>query len=408
MKVKSMGIALMMSAFLLSTTGCSKDSEKEESNDKAKVTLRVVMPGASTYAVESPTDNQKTPGFNDATIYFTDGNTIGKIVRYASTSGLTSTAGETIDNIPVAATKIYIIANEGETLGTGGQAGKLTNEAGTAVTIAAGDNFSKLQELMVRISAQVNPLNQLHLVGKSTFTPVPGGTASASIDLKPAVARMEIAKVEADGTVEAAKRVTKFDLQGIYINNTFGMISIIDNAKYPAVANAIAYDYKSSAWSTAGTYPAAFCNEYINLKDVTSYTAGGTNIIWGYYVVPAQKKEGSAYVGNSMDVNVGGVATSRQFGACPLVVLKVNNVMVDSKEKNPGKNDKSYYVTVSKYYDESKALINYFEGGYVYDIANISFNNDHLSDEPNIAATATLSVNVKVNNWVRKSVTPGF
>lgn len=406
MKAKFMCMTLLVASILLSFMGCSKDSDKGNESDVTQLTLKVVVPGASTYAVgESNVDKQ--PKFNDAKIYFTDGAKIRKIVSFAKVDKLTST-GENIDGIPVTATQVYVIANEGVVSANegdkNGQAGPLTDESNTTVIIAEGDDFSKLQKLMIKINAQVNPVNQLHLLGKSTFTPVISGTASILISLRPAISCIEIEKIEADQSVVAAKRITQFDLQGIYINNTYTMISV-DNAIYPDNAS-IAYDYQSTVWNTSGTYPAAFCNESSSFQNKVSYTAGGTNR-WGYYVVPAQKKSGDAYVGNTMNVKVNGVPTSKVFGACPLIVLKVNNVKVNDADKDAGNQGKSYYVTVSKYY-EKDALINYFEGGYVYDISSISFNDDHLSDEPNVPTIVPLSVKVEVKTWERKPVTPGF
>ncbi|MDR1883561.1 MAG: hypothetical protein LBR26_12390 [Prevotella sp.] len=389
----------------LGTAACSNadvDAPVDESaTGDRSVKLKVIIPGSSTYAGDEESYNAKKPAITDAIIFFVDtlGQTIKRkqIVPFAQITTLTST-GVTVDGIPASANAYYILGNVTDDAESTASNGALTNEAGGVSIVddvAEGDALSVLKTIMVKIENQVGPTAKIVLLGKGEYVPQGSGIGLLQATLRPLVSRIEIAKVTADQTVAADDKVTSFDLTGIYINNTYKMIGI-DPAQYPSLStNAIAYAYNDAVWTSI--YPADY---HIALSETsgTSYTPSG---VWGFNVVPAQKKNptGSNYIGNTILVDIEGSGVSRPHGAVPLIVLKLENVQVNGASISPT----TKYVTVSRYKDNTTTLpIDFFKNGYIYAIGDIKFSAKHLVDSPTSpspGAASDVYVVVDVKGW---------
>jgi hypothetical protein len=395
----------------LGTTACSNfdadtPEDKQPATGTQNVKLKVIIPGASTYAAAGDEASYKNaiPTLHDAKIYFTDGITILRAHPFSNSDieDLENPSkGQVVQDVPITATTYYFIGNEGVDVNYG-----LKNEAGDAVVITEGsttlDDFKKQ---MFDITQQKDAQTNLHLFATGTFTPAGSGTTDLQIQLRPAVARIEIGEIENTGS-------KTFTLEAIAINNSFTKISV-DPAIYPEAASSpdsINYAYNAGIWDNLAASVSSYKGGLalaVNKSGSNIYTPD--NGVWGFNVVPAQYKDGAVYKGNNILTEINNVAKRYIFGAVPMIVFKLTSL----QDASPVASNGNYYLTVTRYKedDANGRTIEYFKAGYIYKITKIEFTNDDVTPDhpiPGLNAQTDVTVTVQVQPWVEQPVHPEF
>jgi phage tail tube protein FII len=388
-------------ALVLGTTACSNsDADTPEDGLPAastrNVKLNVIIPETSTYAAAGEEGSYvgQVPILNDATIYFTEGsNATDKVLRKAVFTSADiadlkdQNKGKIVQDVPIRATTYYLVGNTGT-------AALTKDGGGAAVDVSENETVGKLKEQMFDITAQSNATTDINLFATGKYIPGGSGTTDLKVALKPAVARIEIGEIKntEDNT---------FALEAIAINNSYTAISI-DSTIYPvATNNKINYAYNAGIWDDFTAYKGGLALTLSGKTGQSSYPAAGA---WGFNVVPAQYKDGPIYKGNVMTTKINGDEADYQFGACPLIVIKMTN-LAGAADVN------KRFLTVTRYKDTSGKTIEFFEAGYVYTIVRLDFTNDDVTAEypiPGTTAQTDVTVTVTITPWVERRVTPIF
>lgn len=378
-------VTMMAVALSMGFTGCSNDSDEQQPDvvnaNSHSVTIKVATKAAQTRADEATAIGQ-TPNLSDLTLYFVD-DVLNKItdIQVATPATITG-AGETFNNLAAGTNAIYIVGNQSEVA------------SADLTALSVGDTETDLKEAMLNIlgqSAATAPTYEnVNVYGYTSYAVGVGQTqVSVTMDIIPAISRLEIGKVEADKVnPPVADQITDFDLEGIFINNTYQAIGL-DNVTY---GTAVAYPSTDAIWGAPVTYPAQYCDQFTTLTGLDSYTPTNT---WAYYVAPAAKQVGGSYVGE--------IISGVQYDAKPIIVLKLSNVTY-----NAGYGGTQYdpaYVTVTKL-KNGATYLDHFERGKVYDISSIAFDATNLTGTPLVPPVHDVEVTVTVKPWDGISTTP--
>lgn len=393
-------VILACAALVAGFTSCSNDDNAtvDQQEGKHNLKMKTNLPVISSRA-DAVTAVGKTPDVTAMTLIFVADGVVDKI-HTANVATITST-GETITGITTGTINSVYVFGGGATVAM----------PAAVATITVGDPESDIKDIMYVMSAQTPGEDAEKVASRaySTYTAVIGGTSTVAVDLVPAISRIEVKTAEAIAApVVPANKIHKFDLKGIYINNTFKEIGA-DYTVYPA-ANAVNYDSEDAKWNLGWD---ARYHDALTFTGVT--TASATNL-WSYYVAPAQKMSGPSYIGTI--INEGG--TPKQYLATPHIVLKLDNVFVGTA--SPGTlqantnvsgqwaGTNTLFVRVTKYVDSSSNQINFFEAGKVYEINKISFDGSNLQSnpvpDPNSPHDVIATVTVKPWEGVTTEVTP--
>ncbi|MBB4045295.1 hypothetical protein [Bacteroides reticulotermitis] len=204
-----------------------------------------------------------------------------------------------------------------------------------------------------------------------------GDKVNVTIEMRPVISRLEIVKIDpADppAGLIIKKPITQFDLDAIYINNTYTSLGLNRITK-PGTSATLAYGGgdltgSTSPWGnpTSNYMPGFY--DVINGIGESSYAP--TIGVWGYYIVPLSDKNG---MGQSV---AGTTINGEQQGVVPHVILKLSNIKVEgSGEILTG----PLFLTVRRYQDTNGPVM-HFEGGKAYVIQNLAFGLEHLSVLP--------------------------
>lgn len=359
------------------------------------LTVKASVPGMGESRADTGTAVGKTPAIDAMTLVFVKDGIVDKL--HTATVATITTTGETVSGISTGtvSNSIYVF---------GGNTDVPVNPA-VAALVPATSTEAQVKAILYDMANQATgeDATKVSTRGYSTYTVVSGGTAAANLEVVPAVSRIEIKTVEAKTTpTDPADQVQSFDLEGIYINNTFKKIGA-DYTVYPTAAGDIVnYDSENVIWASG--YDARYHDAFTTNTGAATYSAAD---FWSYYTAPAQQQSGASYVGTK--IPEGGVAV--QYLAVPHIVCKLNNVMVGASapgtlQANPNtagqwKGTNTLFVRVTKYKTTGGVDINYFEPGKVYQIEKISFDATNLHSNPvpkpedkhNVIAT------VVVKNW---------
>lgn len=296
---------MLAAALSMGFAGCSEsnnDGEQPVVNANThSVNVKIDVKGG-TRAVGT-TAIGVTPTLTDLTLFFVD-NTLGVVndVQAGIPATILAAPGQTFSNLPGGTNCVYIVGN-------------LTNVASALISgIAAGDPEAALKAALINVQGQQGAgtpsYEHVNLYGYTAYAVAPNATSvSITSVICPAISRLEIAKVEADQTAPASDRISSFDLDGIFINNTYREIGI-DNVTY---GPAIAYTNTDPIWGAPATYPAAYCDQPASMTGMNQYIPGGVNARWAYYVAPAAKQ-------NALSEYIGEVIAGVQYDAKPVIV----------------------------------------------------------------------------------------
>lgn len=372
MKKKFKYVMMMASALLIGFSSCSNDDETGGGVDNTPKDIRVTVKAPSTYA-EEETAVGVTPEVNDLTVFFHDGISIKEVGTMAKTD---MAVGKTFNGVPGSATTVVIIGNA-------------TALSSPATMPAVNDPVSNLDKLMFQQSVQTDPESDVNLYGSAGIT----GT-NVAVTITPAIARIEIDQVSADAS--ASIPLTSFDLLGVYINNTYTELGTDYMTVPTATSSILNYGQTASVWTTAGTYPPRFCDEYTTeYQNGTSYNPTTTGAdAWSYYVMPVK-----AFKADGVTPN-GTIIDGKQQSAVPQITLKIGNAAAAGYTL-----PSVAYVNISQI-EVSGTPIKELERGKVFHIADIAIGGEHLSSKPAIPATQDISVTATLTPWTNQPVTP--
>lgn len=367
MKTKFKYVTLVATALLLGFSSCSNDETDTKTDDSTPKSVTVRISAPSTYAEEA-TAVGKTPDINDVNVYFVGGGVVK--ATGTMTAAEIAGSGKTFNDVPGSATKVVIIAN----------AATLSSPDVSSIAVNSSENA--LNALMFEQSKQTNPTTAVNVYGSATITGV-SGSETAAVTLKPAISRIEIAKVEVDPSATIA--LTGFKLAGIYINNTYTQCGTDYSTLPTAAADILNYDGTNAIW-TSGSYPARFSDEWSSPTTGTSF-APTSPLKWSYYVMPVIASKGTT---------INTVAQS----AVPHIVLKI----VDAQATGYGFASTSY-VTVKEIKVGGVALTQ-LERGKVYSIASIKIGGGNLASTPETPTEQNVTVTATVTDWLDEPVEP--
>jgi hypothetical protein len=240
-----------------------------------------------------------------------------------------------------------------------------------------GESLSALKDKAVLCASQSN-ISGVVLFGGEEITLV-NALYEAKFDLAPVVSRIEIGKIEAD----ASGDIKSFEVDGIFINNYYGEISLGGKVTSAAVKHAqtsdfvypgspvytsglkgILFDYREDATAGLGVTP-----------DSMSYTTSVSGNVWAYNLLaPRIPESGGSF-------------------ATPHIVVRLNNIQTKSgiAYKDP------WYLTVSGLKVGSNKVAR-LEPGKIYSIRNIKFLHSNIQPEPEMK-TMDVSVDVTLVEW---------
>ncbi|WP_295935907.1 hypothetical protein [uncultured Alistipes sp.] len=394
MKIKSIfTVALAALAF----AACNKDNGGGGfAEGTHSLNIKASVPGMGTRA-DAGTAVGETPAIDNMTLVFVVDGVVDLV--HSATVATITTSGETINGITTGSNNsVYVF---------GGNTAVPINPAVTALT--QGDTEATVKAIMYTMANETpgEDPNNVSTRGYASYAVVVGAAASVSLDVVPAISRVEIKTIKANASPTLpADQVHAFDLEGIYINNTFKKIGA-DYTIYPTVAgDMVNYDSEDTKWVVASTYDARFHDVLSSMTGAATYSATD---FWSYYIAPAQKASGANYIGTI--INEGGVTA--QYLAAPHIVFKLNNVYVgpsspgtlqvnaNTETTSQWYNSNYMFVRVTKYQDGGGNAINYFEPGKVYQIASITFDasNLHSNPVPEPSATHDVVATVLVKDW---------
>ncbi len=380
MKIKHLFLLFAATTFAL--TGCNKDDNggNQPEDGEFDFYLKITREdNGKTRADAGQVADGKTVEFTDGGLFFADAT--GKFVRYVRITNDLATGtvtaeqledGHLFKGISNTATKVYIVGNHDF---SGKTAYKDIDELNTI-------------KLTLKDQADANfGVANATLYGASDLVPVTPSAANeyanreAKVKVRPLIARWEIAEV---GTKPASLIDDGWVLEGIYIDNFYYTSSLL--ADYS--------DWNENQWINkldtydkyARTSPGVYTNiswnpilfddgsyNYTSNTVIPSYT-GGLQTAASNKVAPA--KGAWAY---NMYADAGRV---------PNIVLCLSNVKIsgtlyDNKTLREGGvtlSDGIAYLTVTGYNQAGSSVS--IEGGHVYILRNLLFDEDDLRNEP--------------------------
>lgn len=372
MKTKFNYLALAVIALSLGFSNCSNNDNPDDGNDKESKSVFLKISGGkiSTYAEGSPATDGATVGFSSGDIYFV--NASGAILAHYALSSATTNlatgniklddikAGQLISNLPGQVSSIHVFGNTSGLPTTG--------------------NISAVKATLKNVITQ-GALASVNLYGTTnTLTPTSGNDYTASIDLKPTVARIELTDITSTGVI------TGFSVDGIFIDNYYYQAAVdgtvaganlvnnisdatlfLDNSSvYPTARKTFVYDYFASGITATSQ---------VAIPTVASS-------VWGYNLFANTAGSGSF--------------------AIPRIVIRLSNITTSdlSTYSNP------QFITV-KGLKEGTSSLTSIDAGKVYNIGAgaLTFKESDLTPAPNMGAI-DVTVTVTLAEWEVVSVTP--
>jgi hypothetical protein len=361
-------------------SGCESSDETDGTNDVDVMLTITVEQGVAATRADVPTAENRTPLLDHVwALFVKDGAVL------ASKAGTLSDDGSgnklaVFNNIPKSIQKIYVIGYPTATANT-------PNMNFISVNASEERALKAMVNLSQQDNADATKVNTFGSLETNFSSYANDASVELNINVEPAVARIEIAKVEATATVEGKAVqgvVTKFDLDAIYVNNTYLSLGL-DRTTKPQTG-IVSFGGNNvgsgSAWGEPGKYYSANCFDVVGATGKASYTPAASGNHWAYYTVPLAAAAGS-----------GTTINDEAQGVLPHIILKLSNIEVGG-HLNPG----PLFLTVKQYKDQDTGLpITEFLPGRVYE-TSLAFGFEHLSPLPEVDA-ADITVEMEVKDW---------
>lgn len=220
---------LTMCAFAAAFTSCSKENNdipNPGENDTKSVFMRLDLnQKPQTKATEAPLNGATTAPVSELHVYFykNSDKSIQKYLKINSSSTptlteITTGGGKQIPDVPTAADRVLIRGN-----------------VPSSVTLPTGGSITVVEDIEVSITTQNDKNNillgheaveiQTYSGGVAPIAGMQNGDKYATVTLIPAVARIEIEGLQAQGTV-----INSYSLDGIYLNKFYEKLKMGDGS----------------------------------------------------------------------------------------------------------------------------------------------------------------------------------
>lgn len=399
MKQKLNYLMIAIAIALMGGTSCSSDDNPSTSEGTKDVTVTIGLGKMGSKAMgESAKD--VIPDVKDLTLYFTDGaETVVSTQNFPV--GLTN-SGEIVNSdkktfsVPSSAIAVYAVGN------TSAIAGSIN----LPNVVIGSTTRTEVESSLINISKQTDPETAINVRSEiSVLSPPVGGTEgnyTATIALKPAVARIEIQEVKSDATVNIP--LSSFKLTGIYINNTYTHFGLDQKTKGTEVKYGKTIQ-DASAWAYGGSFPAFLKDEPSRVGESLGIAGNGVSYIpsanqgdvWGYFV--------ASTIENTFPYDPskpGTIIDGNQYDAVPHIILKIedataNNTTIPSTQ----------YVTIRSFKTTGGSPVTKLEAGNYYLIKSINIGGEHLASNPE-DTNIKIDVTVTVLKWNEIEIEPNL
>lgn len=381
---------LTMCAFAAAFTSCSKENNEIPNpgeNDTKSVFMKLDLnQKPQTKATEEPINTGTKAQVSELHVYFyrDSDKSIQKYLKINGTSTpsltqLTGT-GAQIPDVPVAADRVLVRGN-----------------VPSSVTLPTSGSITAVENLEINITTQDNKDNILlgHLAANISqwdgtgSAPIAGMSAQdkyAEVTLIPAVARIEIEGLQAQGAV-----VNSFSLEGIYLTNFYEKLKMGDGSSVSPIiqygADATKYDEGQGLYTTSnnGKLFDKFTPALVASSSPLAVAPTSASNRWAYHVFQNE-----------------GTTANDQLQ----LVFKLTNVAAA-----PGSGvtlANTQFLTVRGFKDNLGQIVK-IEKGKIYTIskADFKFDEGNLSTVPNTTAVGVW-LKVTVQPWTVVPVKPNL
>lgn len=400
----------LMTAAAMTLFACSNDENEGLNKGKGNMTMITLSLGEAKGRAVSETAGEKYNHVKDLRLEFftADGRNLNVPQPADLTDAISelSTAHQTkiaVENVPLTARKIAVIANEKDIINTG----SLDNALKSTV---------KLENMYDDDATLAFNQQNSVLTGQAD---VPSGsdgtTVNVNIEIKPVSSRLEIGKFTAKkeqtpGEGQTAINIKNFDVKGIFINQ-FYTVGALDPTKNAADRLKVAHGSTVNNYSAAHYAQCAIteggeehdfsfmCDDYENGYGEPAVAGGKpstaenaiwevaptiANRYWGYPVLAGDEKE-----------------TNGIYDVANIVIKLAVSYDTDADDATP----RTKYITVVGYKKTDGSKVTKFTRSEVYRIENFEFDINDLTDVP-YEGNKTVNAIVKVSPWTAQGVTP--
>ena len=364
-------VILMATLILLGLTSCNSDDVPNINTDHKSVAIKISS-DAVTRGVSGPLENGTEVKFNSGNLYFS--TAAGTIIRhYTIGSGIgfdiqladiTSADGHTIENVPFSATTVTIVANS---VGSNNTAGGMS-----AVNQRVIDVISQYDIENANLFGTTSTLTTTGTINPNTGNEI----FNSVIELRPTMARIEIAQIRAGDVGTTINLIESFTLSGIYIDN-FYRSATIDGT---TLTNFISGNQTASNFVPNGGNYAFDTNNSIH--DAVNITGNANNNltvapgsgVWAYNLFA--------------DANV------------PHIVFHLTNVRLRLEDGTEFVYPNDQFLTVRGIInDATNERITQILQGNIYNLSDlIIFNQTHLDEVPN-RLFRDVNVTIQLARW---------
>lgn len=342
-------------------------------SDLKNVTLKVASQSPATRSEGASVAMRETVLFNSGWLLFVSAqNNVTKVMEITKTSTntlndsqvdislLTQTDGVDIQDVPGYSQSVYVIGN--------------LSSGGGITTPAVGVSMAALKQNLIDFSSQ-GDINNVTLFGGDLIK-AENSKHVARFSLAPIVARIEIAKISSTNSSD----ITSFKIDGIFINNYYGQITLDGSAPSVAIKNA-----QTSAFvEGSAAYPIMHKGILFDYKSAPGQSLGTASAADAY--VP---QTGEAWVYNLLAPQT----TTQPALSAPHIVIAISDIQTNNGVDYNG----TWYMTITNLvYNKSK--ITHLEPGKVYSIQHINFSHTNIQPEPEMK-TMAVDVEVSLVEW---------
>jgi hypothetical protein len=374
----------------------NKENEETDTNVLLSISVNSSIP-ATRNGYTNQTTDQTFPVIHHIHAFFLSN---GKVIadRAAELTMVGQTQQAKLEKIPAYVTKMYVIG--------------YPDKNATSPVIPVGSIATQTELLAIKLDADKQNVTDgkqgiyVNTFGDATLdfhSYKKGDTAPVTVDMAPALSRLEIYNVTPNAKSDLVKiPIDKFTLDNIYINNVYTKLGL-DGTTH-ADGDALHYGGNvldnTSVWGDPAThYASANYYDVVNKGPATSVapsTSAGHN--WGYYITPLLP-----VIDKTSGADIGGTTINGEVQTVlPHIILKVSSISLQSDPTTviPG----PMYLTVKKYINSaSNKAITKFEAGNVYAISDLYFGFEDLSVFPEQNPT-DYTVTLSVIDWENQLV----
>jgi hypothetical protein len=379
MKINKFLVAALATTTLFAS--CAKETEPNVGEDK-NVKVSITSEGTvETRATGAQVTNGAAVAFTSGYLVFANGDLITQVLTISNGDAnfvegtsvgidkLKATAGgQVITGVPGSSDKVYLFGN-------------------TTQTPAVGTGVSTYKQNVASQKATDGGVGNVSLYGGATLSLVAGGTATefeATFDVTAIAARFEIKAITGTALNSTATGTLSYDVTGIFIDSYYNEMTLQGTGSLDLKVNgSTPANYADNATTTGSSYLTAVKGAVYDygapLADEA--TTAPTSGVWAYNLL---------------------APASSLPPAMPAIVIKLENVTLGST------NHGTRFLTISKFYSDADTKlvpIDYLEGGHVYVIENIAFNEDDMTETP---FEGTISAKIKVTLLPWESATIGW